>query len=194
MTFLNPPELTDEVRELYAEDVAEDGYVMNVSLVWGYRPSLQERLFAMLKDLSREYELTMRQRGILVAACASAFGDSYCALKWGTRLAAESDARTASSVLRGQDAGLSDAERAMAAWARKVARDPNEIDEHDVQVLRDAGLEDAQIFAITVFVALRIAFSTVNDALGARPDAALRKSTPRAVLDAVTFGRPIADS
>ncbi|MBB5774982.1 hypothetical protein [Nonomuraea jabiensis] len=40
---------------------------------------------------------------------------------------------------------------------------------------------------------LRIAFSTVNDALGARPDAALRSTAPRSVLEAVTFGRPIAD-
>ena len=38
-----------------------------------------------------------------------------------------------------------------------------------MQALRDAGFDDAQIFAITVFVAARLAFSTVNDALGARP-------------------------
>jgi hypothetical protein len=60
-----------------------------------------------------------------------------------------------------------------------------------VQALRNAGFTDAQTFTITVFVALRLAFSTVNDALGVRPDAALRATTPRAVLDAVTFGRPI---
>ena len=46
-------------------------------------------------------------------------------------------------------------------------------------------------FAITVFIALRIAFSTVNDALGTGPDAAFRSTAPEAVLDAVTFGRPI---
>ncbi|MBO3746806.1 hypothetical protein J5X84_12075 [Streptosporangiaceae bacterium NEAU-GS5] len=193
MTFLNPPEITTEVEKLYADDIAEDGYVMNVSLIWGYRPSLQEGLFGLLRDITKEYELTMRQRGILVAACASAFGDSYCALKWGTRLAAESDTRTASEVLRGEDIGLSDAERAMAAWARKVARDPNAVVEADVQRMRDCGWEDAEIFAITVFVALRIAFSTVNDALGARPDAGLRQTTPPDILEAVTFGRPIAD-
>ncbi len=60
-------------------------------------------------------------------------------------------------------------------------------------MLRDAGYGDAAIFAITVFVALRIAFSTVNDALGVRPDAAFRSTAPEAVLNAVTFGRPIDD-
>jgi hypothetical protein len=42
-----------------------------------------------------------------------------------------------------------------------------------------------------MFVALRLAFSTVNDALGLLPDAAYRSTAPQVVLDAVTFGRPI---
>ena len=82
----------------------------------------------------------------------------------------------------------------MAAWARKVARDPNATTPADVQALRDAGLDDEQIFAITTFVALRLAFSTVNDALGAQPDAQLAQSLPPEVRDAVTWGRPIAQA
>jgi hypothetical protein len=42
-----------------------------------------------------------------------------------------------------------------------------------------------------VFVALRIAFATVNDALGARPDRTLSERAPEAVRAAVTFGRPV---
>ena len=61
----------------------------------------------------------------------------------------------------------------LAQWARSVATDPNAIEARDVQRLRDAGFDEAQIFAITTFVALRLAFSTVNDALGARPDSQL---------------------
>ena len=40
-----------------------------------------------------------------------------------------------------------------AAWARKVARDPNSTTPADIQALRDAGFDDGQIFAITAFVA-----------------------------------------
>jgi hypothetical protein len=43
---------------------------------------------------------------------------------------------------------------------------------------------------ISVFVALRLAFSTVNDALGATPDAQLRRDAPLEVAAAVNFGRP----
>lgn len=79
----------------------------------------------------------------------------------------------------------------MAAWARKVARDPNATTPADIQALRDAGLDDQQIFAITTFVALRLAFSTVNDALGAQPDAQLAQSLSPEVREAVTWGRPV---
>ena len=80
----------------------------------------------------------------------------------------------------------------MAAWARKVATDPNATTPADIQALRDAGLDDGQIFAITSFVALRLAFSTINDSLGAQPDAQLARSVPQEVREAVTYGRPVA--
>ena len=67
----------------------------------------------------------------------------------------------------------------MADWARKVVKNPNMTTPADVQALRDAGLTDEQIFAVTVFVALRVAFSMVNDALGAVPDRATHRVAAR---------------
>jgi alkylhydroperoxidase family enzyme len=191
--FLDVPESTLEARRLYDDDVAEVGYVMNASRLWAYQPGTVEGLFDLMREATSAHGPDIRQRGILVAACAATLGDSYCALSWGSKLAEAADSQTASAVLRGDDDGLTTGERAMAAWARKVVRDPNGTSGADVQVLRDAGYGDAAIFAITVFVALRIAFSTVNDALGVRPDAAFRSTAPEAVLNAVTFGRPIDD-
>ena len=43
---------------------------------------------------------------------------------------------------------------------------------------------------MTLFVAARLAFSTVNDALGAAPDRELTERAPAPVRAAVTFGRP----
>jgi uncharacterized peroxidase-related enzyme len=192
--FLGTPEPTAEAQLLFDEDIAEVGYVMNISRLWAYQPALLNGLFDLMGEIVSEYKLTFRQRGILVAACASAFGDSYCALAWGSKLAAVTDADTASGVLRGEDDSLTSSEQAMAGWARKVARTPNHTIAADVQALRDAGYSDPQIFAITTFVALRIALSTVNDALGVSPDATFRFAAPEAVLDAVTFGRPIDDA
>jgi hypothetical protein len=52
-------------------------------------------------------------------------------------------------------------------------------------------LDDAQIFAVTCFVAFRVPFSTVNDALGALPDHQLGESAAPPVREAITWGRPI---
>ena len=193
ISFLDDPEPTALAEELFDDDVADVGFVMNVSRLWAYQPATFTGLFDLAGRAATAAELTFRERGILVTACASTLGDSYCSLSWGAKLAAAADADTAASVLRGEDHGLAPAERAMAHWARQVARDPNGTTPADVQTLRDAGYSDARIFAITVFVALRMALSIANDALGARPDAALRSKAPAAVVDAVTYGRSIED-
>jgi len=189
--FLDVPELTDEAQRIFDEDAADLGFVMNASRLWAYQPVTMNGLFDLLRQANAADRLSLRQRFILVAACASAFGDSACAIVWGSKLADATDADTAASVLRGKDEGLTISEQAMAGWARKIARDPNDTTAADVSALRDTGFTDSQIFTITVFVALRLAFSTVNDALGMLPDAAFRTIAPGAVLDAVTFGRPI---
>lgn len=187
--FLGDPPLTAQVQELYDEDVAETGYVWNVSRLWAYQPDTVRSLFDLMSQAFRPSGLTFRQRAILVTAAASTLGDSYCSLAWGGKLSAESDATVAAGVLSGADGGLTEQERAMAAWARKVAGDPNATTAADVEKLRQSGLSDEQIFAITAFAALRVAFSTINDALGAAPDPQLVESLPAEVAEAVSYGR-----
>ncbi len=191
--FLQRADVSEAARSLFDEDLDEMGFVMNVSRLWAYQPTALRGLFGLMAQVTSARPFTLRERGIMVTACASALGDSYCSLAWGTKLADEAGARLAAGVLRGDDDELSPAERAMAAWARRVARDPNGTSVRDVQELRDAGFSDADIFAMTVFVALRVALSTVSDALGAHPDAEYQVKAPAAVRRAVTFGRPIAD-
>ena len=189
MTFLAEPETTARIQALYDADLASYGYVMNLNRVWAHQPDAHDGLFDLIGQVALAGRLSMRERGILVAACASTLGDSYCSIAWGGKLSAEAEPAVAAAVLAGTDQGLTDSERAMATWARQVAGDPNATTAADVDALRAAGLTDAKIFAITTFVALRLAFSTVNDALGAVPDDELRAGAPDEVLDVVTWGR-----
>jgi len=193
-SFLAEPPVSPQVQALYDEDLAGGGYVSNGSRLWAHQPETRKGLFELMSQAFRPSGLTFRQCGILVTAAASALGDSYCSLAWGAKLGQASDAAIAAGVLNGSDAGLTGQEKAMAAWVRKVARNPNATTPADVQALRDAGLGDGQIFAITAFVALRLAFSTVNDSLGAQPDAELAQSVPREVREAVAYGRPVAQA
>jgi alkylhydroperoxidase family enzyme len=167
------------------------GFVMNLSHLWAHRPAAHHELFDLVGQTAKAGSLTLRQRGVLISAGASALGDSYCSLAWGRRLADAADPDIAGGVLSGDDAGLDASEKALARWARLVATDPTGTSRDDVQVLRDAGFGDGQIFEITVFVALRLAFSTVNAALGVLPDRELDDAAPAPVREAVTYGRPV---
>ena len=190
--FLPEPPVSAQVQALYDEDLEDDGYVSNGSRLWAHQPGTLSQLFGLMSEAFTPSGLTFRQRAILVTAAASARGDSYCSLAWGRKLGNVAGAAIAAGGLNASDGGLTDQEKAMAGWARKVARDPNATTPSDIQALRDSGLDDGQIFAITAFVALRLAFSTINDSLGAQPDAQLARSLPQQVREAVTYGRPVA--
>jgi len=191
-SFLGEPRINPQIQAHFDEDLAETGYVWNVSRLWAHQPETVDRLFELMSQAFKPSGLSFRQRGILVTAAASTLGDSYCSMAWGGKLAGVTEPDLAAGVLKGRDSELSEQEKAMALWARTIVKDPNATTAADVQALRDTGLEDGQIFAITAFVALRLAFSTINDALGAQPDAQLVESLPKEVVEAVTFGRPVS--
>jgi alkylhydroperoxidase family enzyme len=190
MAFLGEPPETELSRRFYEDDLASEGYVGNLTRVWCWRPDVLESFGALRRLVTEGSALRPEDCAVLVAATASALGDSYCALAWGARLAGFVGEQSAADVLRGGADGLDERQHALAEWARRVVRDPNSTGERDVEALRSAGLDDRTIFEATAFVALRLAFSTVNDALGAAPDVGLERDVPVPVRDAVTFGRP----
>ena len=179
--FLDDASNSAQAQALFDDDVNETGYVWNVSQLWAHQPEGLEQLFELMSKVFEPSGLGFRQRGILVTAAASSLGDSYCYLAWGGELSGASDPTLAAGVLTGQDAALTDQEKAIASWARKIVGDPDVTTPADVGELRGAGFADSQIFAITAFVALRVAFSNINDALGASPDAQLMEFLPPVV-------------
>lgn len=191
MFLVDPPE-DDALRALYDDAQREDGYVMNLLRVWGWRPDVFDAFSQARSKLAAGTSLSKREIAVLNSVTAARFGDSYCSLAWGTRLANLSDAHTAAALLRRQDApALSERERALAAWATAVVEHANGIACGDVDTLRDAGFNDREIFEATAFVAFRLAFNAVNDALGALPDRQLAHEAPPEVVASVTYGRDV---
>lgn len=191
--FLSMPVPTEASAALFARDVAEDGYIGNLTHLWAWRPDVQEAFTKARSTLMEKSTLSMRERAVLVCATAAAVGDSYCALAWGTRLASLTDSATAAAVLkRGASPALTARDTELAQWAAKVVDEPNATTAGDIERLRAVGLSDEEIFNATVFVAFRLAFATVNDALGAHPDHQLAADAPAAVREAVLYGRSVA--
>jgi uncharacterized peroxidase-related enzyme len=188
--FLPVPPPSEASSALYSRDIAESGYVENLTRLWAWRPEIHDAFAKARTILMEKSSFSMRERALLVCATAATVGDSYCALAWGSKLAAETDPDTAAAVLQCREASeLTARERELVTWARQVVREPNATRAEDVDRLRDAGLTDEDIFNATVFIAFRLAFSTVNDALGACPDSSLAAEAPRAVREAVVYGR-----
>ena len=109
----------------FADDRQEAGYVLNTSHAWAHQPAAQQALMDQMGEASAAAGLSFRQRGILVAASAAGLGDPTAPLAWGRRLAREVGDDVAAAVLRGDDAVLEPGDRALARWARQLARDPN---------------------------------------------------------------------
>lgn len=188
--FLGEPPASEAADAAYDDDREADGYVNNLTRLWCWRPDLHASFATLRGSLNDESALTDRDRAVLVTATAAQREDSYCSLAWGARLARLSDDATAAQVIAGVPASaLSAREAALAAWARQVVRDPNATTDGDIVRLREVGLGDREIFEATTFVAFRLAFSTINDALGAAPDKQLADAAPALVRGAVSYGR-----
>lgn len=189
-TFLGEAPPTPQQAAAYAEDVETDGYVWNVTRLWAWRPDFQDAFGGLRAALVEPSTLSDREKAILNTAAAAARKDSYCSLAWAPRLAALTDETTAAQVLTAEPApALSERESALADWARLVVHDANGTTAADVERLRAAGLDDREIFEATAFVALRAAFTAINGALGAAPDAELAEAAPAPIRAAVTYGR-----
>lgn len=192
MFLADPPPSSDAARLLEA-DVADGGYVTNFTRLWAWRPDLAVEFWTLRRNLMARCKLSRRELVIAACACVSRLGDSYCSLSFGTVLSGLADPAVAASLLHGgAPQALTAREQAIAGWARKVADDPNATTRADVDLLRAAGLSDKDIFELTAFVAFRIAFATVNDALGAQPDWQMAEAAPAEVRAAVDYGRPAA--
>lgn len=192
MTFLPSPAVDDTVQAMYDGDRAQMGFVMNLSGVWGHLPDAHRRVMEQLGATAEVAGLSFRDRGILIIATASTIGDSYCSLAWSRKLTDAAGVDLVRAVLAGDEGPLDARERALASWARKVAGSPGSTTAADVDELRVAGFDDAQVVAVTAFVAQRMAFSTVNAALGAAPDAQFDEVLAPDVRAAITWGRPVA--
>jgi uncharacterized peroxidase-related enzyme len=193
--FLQDAPDTPASARLFQGDMDKRGFVMNLSRAWAWRPEVSEAFLALRGQLTSASSLSPREQAVLTCAMASTLGDPYCSLAWGKQLAAAADASAAAAVLSGNShAALTPREEALAAWARQVVTDPNGTTAKDVETLRAAGCTDKDIFEATTFVAFRLAFSTVNDALGVEPDPQIAEAAPPEVRQAVTYGRATASA
>lgn len=181
---------TSDAQRIRDEDAAAWGYVPNFTRTFSLRPAVY-RAWRQLNGAIRD-AMDARRYELVTTAAAAALHSSYCTLAHGRILARDHmpAADVAALVTAPDRADLPPVDRAIAAFAARVARGADKIDEVDVDELRAYGLTDDEIFDVVLAVAARCFFSTCLDATGTRADAAFAMLPP-ALRDALTVGRPI---
>jgi uncharacterized peroxidase-related enzyme len=190
-----PPEdgAAGEVAAVYTRDRETLGYVANYTRVFANRPAVMDAWRAL--NGAVKASMDPRRYELATVAAALRLRSSYCALAHGKVLADQFDgpAAVSSIATAPETAPLTPVDRAVMALADKVAAGAARMTEDDLAELRGLGVDDTDIFDVILAAAARCFFSSVLDAVGAEPDAAFR-SLDDTVRDALTIGRPIAES
>jgi uncharacterized peroxidase-related enzyme len=189
---LSEGEATGDAAALYREDGNRLGYVANYTKAFSHRPDVLRGWQQLNGAIKSSMDLRIYELATLAAA--TRLRSSYCSLAHGKVLASKfySTTEVASIARDYTDAGLSESEVALMAFAEKVATRANEITVSDIDELRTHGFSDPEIFDIAAAAAARCFFSKLLDAMGAEPDASYRELDPE-LLSILTVGRSIEE-
>jgi uncharacterized peroxidase-related enzyme len=190
---ISPAEAEGPVREMYQQAQGGLGYVPNWAQAFSLRPGVRDGWIALLKSIRAS--LPERTYELATLAAARALRSSYCSLAHGRVLADKVfDAPTVTAIARdARESPLEPRERAMMAFAEKVAVQADRITAADVEGLRAHGYRDEEIFDVAATAAARCFFSKLLDALGIQADASFNELDP-ALRQALTVGRPVASA
>jgi len=192
MTFINtiaPADAAGETRAMYERQQSSYGYVPNYAKVFGHRPEVMVRWGRLLAEIRRP----MDDRLFELATFAAAFElkNTPCSLAHGQQLAGLIDEDSVQALASGEFTdSITDAEKAVTLFSRKVARDASSVEQNDVDALKQQGFSDAEIFDIATTVAGRSFLTRILDALGVEPDVTAMEMNED-FRNALTVGRPI---
>ena len=183
-----------EVQRMYAADRERQGYVSNFTRTFSLHPSAYAGWQALNGAIKGGMDL--RRYELATMAAARRLRSSYCSMAHGKAITEQGmlGMDDLARLMRGEPVeSLSEVDREVVELADKVAGGAVDITEADLQPLRDLGLEDADVLDVILAAAARCFFSTVLDATGTTPDAALVAHFPRETLEVLAVGRPVAE-
>ncbi len=153
-------ELPDDIRARFVEVQEKAGFVPNVLLALAHRPDEFRAFFAYHDALmERESGLSRAEREMIVVATSGANDCLYCIVAHGAilRIYAKNPLVADQVAANYRKADITPRQKAMLAFALKVALKSQEIVDEDFAALRGHGFSDEDIWdigAIASFFAL----------------------------------------
>jgi uncharacterized peroxidase-related enzyme len=166
-------ELPDDIRARILEVQEKAGFVPNVFATLAHRPDEFRAFFAyhdalMLKDGG----LTKAEREMIVVATSGANDCLYCIVAHGAllRIYGKNPLVADQVAVNYRKADISPRQRAMLAFAMKVAVDSAAIDDADFAALREHGFGDEDIWDIGAIAAFFALSNRMANMIGMRPN------------------------
>ena len=185
---------TGDLATWYAGQRKAWGYLPNYAPIFTSRPEVAHAWSNL--NLTIRGGMERRRFELVTIAASRALSCTYCLAAHSSFLRdAVGDEPTMRAVADDPTGASLDAtDRAVIAFATKVATDAPGITAEDVKTLTDHGLTDQDVADIIFAVGARAFFATVLDAAGAEADYELAETFDAGVRGQLTVGRPFADA
>ncbi len=186
---ISPDAADDAVAALYLRQQSAWGYIPNYAKVFCHRPEVMARWGQLLAEIKRPMD--KRRFELVTFAAAHELRNSACALAHGKALREFFTYEQILEIAENRcDGILTEAEQAIVAFARQIAKDASRVTAGQVAALKEHGYTDAEIFDIAATAAGRAFFTKVLDALGVEPDSSCL-AFDESFRRTLTVGRPI---
>jgi uncharacterized peroxidase-related enzyme len=166
-------ELPDDIRARIVEVQEKAGFVPNVFVTLAHRPDEFRAFFAYHDALMlRESGLNKAEKEMIVVATSGANGCLYCVVAHGAILRIyEKNPLVADQVaVNYRKADITPRQKAMLAFAVKVATNSVAIDEADFAQLREHGFSDEDIWDIGAIAAFFALSNRMANLISMRPN------------------------
>lgn len=185
-------EATGDLATWYESQRAAWGYLPNYAEIFASRPEVAHAWSNL--SLTIRDGMDRRRFELATIAASRALRCTYCLAAHSKFLRDVVDDDATMRAVAGDPSGasLDPSDRAIVAFATKVATDAAGISAEDVKTLTDSGLTDADVVDVIFAVGARAFFATVLDAAGAHADRQLAETFDPPVRDQLTVGRPFA--
>lgn len=189
---VSPDEATGEIAKIYQHEAATRGFVMEATRCWTTRPEVLPLFEQFSEGLKANFSLGLRGWRLITFIAAKQVPSTYCSHVYASVLTRELGSKEQVLALRNdyRQAGLSDKDVAMLAYAEQIARDASQITAADIERLRQVGFSDVEISDIALCASFRCFVSRFFDATGAGPEPAFIDPDPQ-FRAAMTVGKSL---
>lgn len=165
--------LPDDIRSRIVDVQQKAGFVPNVFVTLAHRPDEFRAFFAYHDALMlKEGGLSKSEREMIVVATSGANDCLYCIVAHGAilRIYAKNPLIADQVAVNYRKADITARQRAMLAFALKVATDSSNVDDADFAALREHGFNDEDIWDIGAIAAFFALSNRMANLIAMRPN------------------------